>query len=121
MLVCVMKATGELIEARSSKEAKGELINEAVKAGYSIDTIEEKLVSDEEFRAMMAARPEVKAAEQAKIVKAQEIADTFVKADAAIEKATKDIETASRIDEITPIIKALVTTISDLMMLLRGR
>jgi hypothetical protein len=54
MRVCVLKATGKLIEAQSNDAAEyGTLIANAVTAGYSEEDVEEKIVTEAEFKELL--------------------------------------------------------------------
>ena len=56
MRICVVKATGKIIEMQSDATA-GTLIGNAVSAGYFLADIEEQEVTPAAYAAMVAAQP----------------------------------------------------------------
>lgn len=57
MRICIVKSTGELIEAQSLAKA-GTLLLNATRSGYNPNDIEERLITDAEFKQIMDNLPE---------------------------------------------------------------
>tara|TARA_R110000850_G_scaffold211808_1_gene337617 strand:+ start:323 stop:739 length:417 start_codon:yes stop_codon:yes gene_type:complete len=53
MRICIEKLTGKILEAQSGDAKKGALIANAINAGFSNVDIEEKVVSSEEYQALI--------------------------------------------------------------------
>lgn len=56
MRVCIVKSTGKLIESQSHA-TEGTLIKNALSMGYLASEIEEKVVTEGEFQAILSAQP----------------------------------------------------------------
>lgn len=71
MRICIELSTGKLIEAQSGDDAPhGTLVTNAVAAGHAAGDVEEKVVSNAEFKAILLASksiPELRAAAISKI------------------------------------------------------
>lgn len=58
MRVCTVKSTGRIIESQSGDGDLEVLINNAVNAGYSADSINVVVMPDKEFYALLSAQSE---------------------------------------------------------------
>ena len=75
MRICIVRATGKLIEAQSLA-TPGTLLSNAIKAGYTADQVEEKVVTDVDFVSILRT-PEVIAAEEERAQRLADIADAL--------------------------------------------
>lgn len=111
MRICVLKATKQILEMQS-RAVEGTLIQNAIKAGYTAEQIEERVVDDASYAAAKLEDPIYISEKQAEAIK--------VSAEAAKIKEIKDnlitwsdmsdsIKAAATLDELKVIVNKIAS------------
>lgn len=109
MRVCIFKADGHLIEAQSLA-TEGTLIANALAMGYTADQIEEKVITDQEFIALLRT-PDVVAKEALEAQKRQDILAAlpdWATVAARFDQATAALSNASTLPQVKPIVQGML-------------
>lgn len=129
MRICVLKATGKLLEAQGVA-TEGTLIRNAINAGYVEADIEERVLSDADFATLIASLPEVIAKAQAEATKTADIMAhlpdwatvqaKFDQGTTALDKAATDLAAATTLAAVRPVVGSIITVLKGLVTVTLG-
>jgi hypothetical protein len=110
MRICILKTSGKLLEAQSLA-TEGTLIRNALNAGYTFDQVEERVITDAEFEAMLDSSPDVIAKEALEAQRLQDIIAAFpnwATVKAKFDQADAALAAATTLAQVKPIVQGML-------------